>query len=178
MKFGWILTENPFLPNSYHSYQILTNPTKFRSEFGRTCRNAWGSVKYLIGSSVWGSSCMDRKNNWNRTEPDWRLWLHAFQNEKTTKNHPQPDWLQLVAAGFRYSLNIHTFWAYFEEKQAINACARAKTICYGKIQLCVMSCSCIFWHAEYFYHHKNYMVRYYTLYSIFYSWFFTQRYQF
>ena len=29
-----------------NSYQIPTNPTKFRSEFGRNCWNAWGSVKY------------------------------------------------------------------------------------------------------------------------------------
>ena len=52
MKFGWILTENPFLPNSYHSYQIPTNPTKFRSEFGRNCQNAWGSVKYSLSSGA------------------------------------------------------------------------------------------------------------------------------
>ena len=39
---------------------------------------------------------MDQKNNQNWTEPDqlgpdWQLQLHAFQNEKTTKNRPQPD---------------------------------------------------------------------------------------
>ena len=88
------------------------------------------------------------------------------------------DCQKLPATGFRYSSKIRTFWAYFEEKRARNACARAKRICYGKIRLCAMSCGCIFWHVEYFYHHKNYMVRYYTLYSIFYNWFFIQRYQF
>ena len=67
-----------------------------------------------------------------------------FKMKKTTRNHPQPDWLQSVAIWFRYSTKIRTFWAYFEEKQARNACARAKTICYGKIRLCAMSCSCIF----------------------------------
>ena len=42
-------------------------------------------------NSVQGSSCMDQKNDQNWTEPDWRLRLHAFQNEKTAKNRPQPD---------------------------------------------------------------------------------------
>ena len=51
----------------------------------------------------------------------------------------------------------------------------AKMICYSKIQLCVMSCNCIFWHVEYFYHHKNYMVSYYTLCSIFYNWFYRKK---
>ena len=30
IKFGWDFTQIPFLPNSYHSYQIPTIPTKFR----------------------------------------------------------------------------------------------------------------------------------------------------
>ena len=71
------------------------------------------------------------------------------------KNHRRPS-----TTVFRYSSKIHTFWAYFEEKQPRNACDMAKMICYSKIQLCVMSCSCIFWHVENFYHHKNYMVNY------------------
>ena len=74
----------------------------------------WMYQNLREGCSVRGSSCMDRKNDQNRTEldrlgPDQWLQLHAFQNEKTAKNRSQPDWLQSVAIGFRYSSKIRTF---------------------------------------------------------------------
>ena len=45
----------------------------------------------------------------------------------------------------------------------------AKTICFRKIWLCTTSCSCIFWVLDNFYHHKNYIGSYYTLYAIVYN---------
>ena len=86
------------------------------------------------------------------------------------------DRLQSVATGFRYSSKIRTFWAYFEENQARNTHVTAKTICYGEIQLCMTSRSCIFWVLDNFYYHKNYIGSYYTLYSIFHSCFYIQKY--
>ena len=130
----------------------------------------WGPLRLVsAGPVAWTGK---------RLQPDWT----ATKCNQTTgcgcmlfgiKNH----W-KLSATGFRYSLKIHTFWVYFEEKQPRNAWDMAKMICFGKIQLCAMSCSCIFWHVEYFYHHKNYMVSYYTLCSIFYNWFYIKKYQF
>ena len=119
-------------------------------------------------TSVRGSGCMDQKKTENWTEPDWlgpdrQLRLPAFQNKKTAKKPVATDQLQSVATGFRYSSKIRTFWAYFEENRARNAHATAKMICYGKIQLCMTSHSCIFWVLDNFYYHKNYIGSYYTL---------------
>ena len=47
----------------------------------------------------------------------------------------------------------------------------AKTICFGKIRLCTTSCSCIFVVLHNFFHHKNYIGTYYTLYTTVYNWF-------
>ena len=119
------------------------------------CNLSWASssnwILILLVSriSVQGSGCMDRKKTENWTEPDrlgldQRLQLPAFQNKKTAKKPVVTDRLQSVAIGFRYSSKIRTFWAYFEENRARNACATAKMICYGEIRLCMTSCSCIF----------------------------------
>ena len=98
---------------------------------------------------VQGSGCMDQKKTENWTEPDrlgpdWQLRLPAFKNKKTAKKPVATDRLQSVATGFRYSSKIRTFWAYFEENRARNTHVTAKTICYGEIQLCMTSHSCIF----------------------------------
>ena len=122
----------------------------------------------MLITSVQGSSCMDRKKTENWTELDqlgldqW-LRLPAFQNTKTAEKPVATDRLQSVATGFRYSYKIRIFWAYFEENRARNAHATAKTTCYGKIQLCMTSRSCIFWVLDNFYYHKNYKGSYYTL---------------
>ena len=116
---------------------------------------------------------MDQKKTKNWTEPDQlgldrQLRLPAFQNKKTAKKP--------VATGFRYSSKIRTFWAYFEENRARNAHAMEKMICYGEIRLCMTSCSYIFWVLDNFYYHKNYIGSYYTVYSIFHSCFYIQKY--
>ena len=100
--------------------------------------------------------------DWTATECNWTAGCSCMLFRM--KNCQRPS-----TTSFRYSSKIHTFWAYFEEKQPRNAWDIAKMICYSKIRLCALSCSCIFWHVEYFYHHKNYMVSYYTLCSIFYN---------
>ena len=94
-----------------------------------TLMSATTLISHMI--SVCKSGCMDRKKtetgpDRNQLQPDHWLRLPAFQNEKTTKRPVAMDRLQSVATGFRYALKTHTFWAYFEEKQARNACAMAK----------------------------------------------------
>ena len=120
---------------------------------------------------------MDRKKTENWTELDWLgsdrwLQLPAFKIKILQKKPVTTDRLQSIAIGFRYSSKIRTFWAYFKKNRARNARAMAKTICYGEIQLCTTSRSCIFWVLDNFYYHKNYIGSYYTLYSIFCSCFY------
>ena len=35
VKFGWVLTDMIFLPNSDHSYHSAQNPLRFRLDLGR-----------------------------------------------------------------------------------------------------------------------------------------------
>ena len=81
----------------------------------------------------------------------------------------QPSWYELIATSFRYPLKMHTFWAYFEEKQARIAWDIAKIVCYHKIWL-LQLVFVVFWDVEDSYHHKNFWVTYYTLYTIVYNW--------
>ena len=68
MKFGWILTENPFLPNSYHSYQIPTIPTKFQPIQPNSAQNLVGIVGMHGGVS---STCTreGREGSGNKNGP-------------------------------------------------------------------------------------------------------------
>ena len=126
--------------------------------------------------SVCRSGPCNRNNDRNRTEldrlgPIFQLQLHPLWKWKNRLHEP-------VATGFRgdrlptwYPLKMRTFWAYFEEKRAKIAWVMAKTICFSKIRLCTTSCSCIFVVLHDFFHHKNYIGTYYTLYTTVYNWF-------
>ena len=86
--------------------------------------NVFSKNGYTV-PSVCRSGCMDRKMtetgpDRNRLQPDRWLQLPAFKIKR-----PPKDRLQWT--GFRYTLKTHTFWAYFEEKRARNACDMAKT---------------------------------------------------
>ena len=72
----------------------------------------------------------------NQTEPQLNatgllVAVACFSKWKTAK-----DWPQSVAISFRYSLKIHTFWAYFEEKQPRNAWHMAKMTLWQNMTLC------------------------------------------
>ena len=136
------------------------------------------TIHYLLLSidSVCRSGPCNRNNDRNRTEldrlgPIFWLRLHPLRKWKNRLHEP-------VATGFCgdrlptwYPLKMRTFWAYFEEKRAKIAWVMAKTICFGKIRLCTTSCSCIFVVLHDFFHHKNYIGTYYTLYTTVYNWF-------
>ena len=141
----WKKGNGKFIPNSYIPNSYLYSQ---KSHFHKL--NGWKTCP--MGLTVTATKC-----NWTAG-----CGCMLFK----IKNHQRPSATGLVVTSFRYSLKIHTFLAYW------NAWDMAKMICYDKIQLCAMSCSCIFWHVENFYHHKNYMVNYYTLCSIFYNWFY------
>ena len=94
----------------------------------------------------------------------WQFGL--FGNKKTAHNCTQLGWYELVATGFHYPLKMRTFWAYFEEKRARIAWDMAKIVCYQKIRLLQQLIFVVFWDVEGSYHHKNFWVTYYTLYTI------------
>ena len=99
---------------------------------------------------------------------DWTGGCSCMLSNNTTR----PIWTNLDQLPAWYPSKIRTFWAYFEEKWPRNGWHVAKMICYSKVQLCWTSHTCIFWVLDNFYHHKNFMGSYYTLYTIVYNWFY------
>ena len=141
------------------------------------CGSVWFFAlwKYIRTSYNSGSDNVSKfgSHNWKKTgpEPDQtvksqmrQLQFMVFRNKKL---HATGS-VQIGCNRFTVPLKMRKFWAYFEDKQARIAWSVAKMICYAEIRLCATSCTCVFWHLEDFYHHKNFIGKNYTQYTIVY----------
>ena len=153
-----------------HSYHLLLERGEHWGEWACHQSGKAGVWWCIVFEGLVHATRKRLKPDQTKPQRNWTVsWSSGFSE---IKNRTQLGQYEPVAIGFQYILNKCTFWAYFEEKRERIAWDMAKIVCYHKIWLLPQLVFVVFWDVEDSYHHKNFWVTYYTLYTIVYNCFY------